>query len=136
MFPIKVNHSFIMNYFFSLPNDIKSHIYFFIKTSSANSIISSWKRYICHKKFTIYSIYSLPKFNSFIDNDLIYSVVFKNTYFFFKKLYNITTGTNLISLIYIIVFIFWPSQLTIMNGFLVMITTIMHTINFIAFLLL
>ena len=80
--------------FFSLPNDIKSHIFFFIKTSSANSIISSWKRYISHKKFTIYSIYSLPRFNSFIDNDLIYSVVFEKTYFFFKKLYNITTGNE------------------------------------------
>tara|TARA_Y100000590_G_C15680014_1_gene999463 strand:+ start:1555 stop:1971 length:417 start_codon:yes stop_codon:yes gene_type:complete len=83
-----------MNYFFSLPNDIKSHIYFFIKTSCANSIISSWRRYIFHKKFIIYSIYSLPKFYSFIDYDLIYSVVFINTYFFFKKLYNITTGNE------------------------------------------
>ena len=83
-----------MNYFLSLPNDIKSHIYFFIKTSSSNSIISSWRRYISHKKFIIDSIYSLPKFFSFIDNDLIYSVYSKNTYFFFKKLYNITTGNE------------------------------------------
>ena len=90
----KSNHSFYMNFFFSLPNDIKSHIYFFLKTSCANSIISSWKCYISYKKFIIYSIYSLPKFNSFIDNDLIYSVVFKDTYFFFKKLYYITTGNE------------------------------------------
>jgi hypothetical protein len=83
-----------MNYFFSLPHDIQSHIYFFIKTSSANSIISSWNRYIYHKKFTIYSINSLPKFHSFIDNDLIYSVIFKNTYYYFKKLYYITTGNE------------------------------------------
>ena len=83
-----------MNYFLSLPNDIKSHIYFFIKTYSANSIISSWRRYIYYKKFTIYSIYSLPKIHSFIDNDLIYSVILKNTYFFFKKLYYITTGNE------------------------------------------
>ena len=94
MFMIKVNHSFIMNYFFSLPNDIKIHIYFFIKTDYAKPIISSWRRYICYKKFLIDSIYSLPKFNSFIDNDLIYSVIFKNTNFFFKKLYYITTGNE------------------------------------------
>ena len=83
-----------MNYFFSLPNDIKSHIYFFVKSSYAYSIILSWRRYLFYKKFIINSIYSLPKFNSFIDNDLIYSVVFKNTYFFFKKLYRLTTGNE------------------------------------------
>lgn len=83
-----------MNYFFSLPNDIKSHIYFFVKYSYANSIILSWRRYLFYKKFIIYSIYSLPKFNSFIDHDLIYSVVCKYTYFFFEKLYKITTGNE------------------------------------------
>lgn len=93
MFSIKVSF-FFMNYFFSLPNDIKSHIFFFVKSSYVNSIIFYWRRYIFYKNFIIHSIYSLPKFNSFIDNDLIYSVVFKNTYFFFKKLYNITTGNE------------------------------------------
>ena len=83
-----------MNYFFSLPNDIKSHIFFFVKSSYANSIIFYWRRYIFYKNFIIHSIYSLPKFNSFIDNDLIYSVIFKNTYFFFKKLYRLTTGNE------------------------------------------
>ena len=125
-----------MNYFLSLPNDIKSHIYFFIKTSSANSIISSWRRYISNKKFTIYSIYSLPKIYSFIDNDLIYSVFSKILIFSLKNFIILPLVTNLISLIYIIVFIIWQFQLMIMNGSPVMITTIMHTINFIAFLLL
>ena len=91
MFPIKV---IIMNYFFSLPDDIQSRIFFFIKISYVNSIIYSWRRYISYKKFIIDSIFSLPKFNSFIDNDLIYSVVLKNTFFFFKKLYIITTGNE------------------------------------------
>jgi len=93
MFSIKVSF-FFMNYFFSLPNDIKSHIFFFVKSSYANSIIFYWRRYIFYKNFIIHSIYSLPKFNSFIDNDLIYSVIFKNTYFFFKKLYRLTTGNE------------------------------------------
>lgn len=84
----------IMNLFFSLPYDIKSHIYFFVKSSYANSIIFSWRRYLFYKKFIIDSIYSLPKFNSFIDNDFIYSVVNKYTYFFFKKLYRLTTGNE------------------------------------------
>ena len=83
-----------MNFFFSLPNDIKSHIFFFIKSSYANSIIFYWRRYIFYKKFIIHSIYSLPKFNSFINNDLIYSVVNKYTHFLFKKLYKLTTGNE------------------------------------------
>lgn len=92
MFSLKVSF-FFMN-FFSLPNDIKSHIYFFVKSSYANSIILSWRRYLFYKKFIIDSISSLPKFNSFINNDLIYSVVYKNTYFFFYKLYKLTTGNE------------------------------------------
>jgi hypothetical protein len=96
-----------MNYFFSLPEDIISHIYFFVKTSYANSIIYSWKRYFFHKKFILNSIYSLPKFYSFIDDDFIYSVVDKYTYFLFKKLYYITTGKesyffNIYNLFYIL----------------------------------
>lgn len=83
-----------MNYFLSLPDDIKSHIHFFLISSSVNSIIHSWRRYIFYKKFIINSIYSLPKFHSFIGNDLLYSVVFKRTYFFFKNLYKITTGNE------------------------------------------
>ena len=83
-----------MNYFFSLPNDIKFHIYFFVKSSYANYIILSWRRYLFYKKFIIDSIYFLPKLHSYIGNDLIYSVHYKNTYFFFKKLYKLTTGNE------------------------------------------
>ena len=83
-----------MNYFFSLPYDIKSHIYFFVKSSYANTIIFSWRRYLFYKKFIIDSIYYLPKFNSFIHNGLIFCVLHKPTYFFFKKLYYITTGNE------------------------------------------
>ena len=93
MFFLKVT-LFIMNYFLSLPDDIKSHVYFFVKSSYANSIINSWRRYFFYKKFIIHSIYSLPKFHSLIDNHMIYSVVCKNTYFFFKKLYKLTTGNE------------------------------------------
>ena len=81
-----------MNFFFSLPEDIKSIIYSFIKISSANSIILSWRRYFYYKKFILASIYTLPKFYSFIDDDFIYSVVDKYTCFLFKKLFYITTG--------------------------------------------
>ncbi len=83
-----------MNYFFSLPDDIQSHIVLFVKSSYANSIIHSWRRYLFYKNFIIKSIYSLPRFGSFIDSDLLYSVIRKNTYFFFKKLYYITTGNE------------------------------------------
>lgn len=81
-----------MNFFFSLPYDMQNKILFFVKTSHANSIIKAWKRYSNYKKFILFSIYSLPKFYSFIDNHLIYSVVCKKTHFLFKKLYYITTG--------------------------------------------
>lgn len=81
-----------MNLFFSLPDDIKSHVYFFVKSSYANFIIHYWRKYLFYKKFILYSIYSLPTFLSYIDNDLIYSVVRKDTYFFFKKLFKLTTG--------------------------------------------
>ena len=77
---------------FILPYDIKLHILYFLKISCANSIISSWRRYFYYKKFIIQSINSLPKFYSFIDYDLVLSVISQNTYFLFKKLYNITTG--------------------------------------------
>lgn len=93
MFFVKVT-LFIMNYFLSLPNDIKSYIFFLVKSSYANSIIHSWRRYFFYKKFIIDSIYSLPKFHSFIDNRLIYSVAYKITFFFFKKLYILTTGNE------------------------------------------
>jgi len=82
--------------FLPLPNDIISHIVFFVKSACVNSIIVSWRRYIFHKKFIITYIYSLPKFYSFIDdNDLIYSVISEHTYFFIKKLYYITTGNEI-----------------------------------------
>lgn len=83
-----------MNLFFSLSDDIKSLIFFFVKTDFANYIIRSWKRYIYHKKFILYNIDYLPKFISFVDYDFIYSVVLNHTYFFFKKLYYITTGNE------------------------------------------
>jgi hypothetical protein len=84
-----------MNLFFYLPYDIQSHIYSFVKSSYANYIIHSWKRYLFYKNFIIDSIYSLPKFNSFIDfDDLVFSVVDHYTYFLFKKLYKLTTGNE------------------------------------------
>lgn len=93
MFSIKVIYHF-MNLFLSLPNDIKSYIYSFVKTHYANSIIFAWKRYISHKLFILYSIHSLPKFVSLFDYDLVYSVDQINTYFYFKKLYYLTTGSE------------------------------------------
>lgn len=76
----------------SLPTDLKNHIYFFIKTHHANIITRSWRRYFSYKKFIISSIYYLPKILSFIDHDFIFPVYLKNTFFFFKKLFYITTG--------------------------------------------
>lgn len=79
---------------FNLPFDINYHILFFVKISSVNYIISFWKRYISYKGYIIHNIQKLPKFNSFFNNDLRFSVVSKSTYFFFNKLFNITTGNE------------------------------------------
>lgn len=83
---------FFMIFPLFIPYDIKFIIFYFIKSSFANTIIRSWKRYLFYKKFIIDSIYNLPKTYSFIDYDLIYSVISNRTYFFFYKLYKLTTG--------------------------------------------
>lgn len=79
---------------FNLPFDINYNIILLVKISSINSIIFSWKRYIYYKKYIIQNIENLPKFNSFFNNDLRFSVVSNFTYFFFNKLFNITTGNE------------------------------------------
>ena len=83
-----------MNLFYSLPIEIQNHVYFFVYSSYTNSIINAWRRYFFYKRFIIHSIDYLPKFFSFIDNDLIFYVCHRKTYFLFKKLFQLTTGNE------------------------------------------
>lgn len=83
-----------MNLFYSLPNDIINHIFSFLKIHYSNFIILHWRRYYHYKKFIINSIYNLPKFNSIINNHLIFSVISKKTFLLFKKLFTIITGNE------------------------------------------
>lgn len=83
-----------MNLFYSLPNDIQNHVYFFVYSSYTNSIINAWRSYFFYKRFIIHSIDYLPKFFSFIDNELIFYVLHKKTSFLFKKLFHITSGNE------------------------------------------
>lgn len=103
-----------MNLFFSLPDDIINYIFFIVKISHSNCIIYHWRKYFFYKKFIIrYIQYSLPKFYSIINNNLIFSVVSKKHYFFYKKLFNITTGNE--SYLKYIYFCFYHLALSIQD---------------------
>lgn len=83
-----------MNYLDFLPSEIIKHIYFFIETHYASSIIKSWRRYYSFKRFIIDSANDSPLTHSFIDNDYVFIVQSPYTYFYFKQLNKLITGNE------------------------------------------
>ena len=81
-----------MNYLNLLPCDIIQHIYFYVKTYYASSIIKSWRRYYSFKRFIIDYANDSPVTHSFIDNDYVFIVQSPYTYFYFKQLNKLITG--------------------------------------------
>ncbi len=100
-----------MNYLDLLPSEIMQHINFFIKTSYANSIIKSWRRYYSFKNFILESANFSPYTRSFFDNDYIFIVRSQYTYFYFKQLNKLVTGNE--SYIYSIYLLYYSLAISI-----------------------
>ena len=84
--------TFHLNYYYSLPDHIITHIESFIPDCYVNYIIYSWKRYKLYNSFIKYMIINLKYYKQYFTNNFKYqtfNITSDFVTFYFKKLYNI-----------------------------------------------